>query len=169
MLLMAYWEPHQHKNGGDTSHDGRRAELSGRAYEFDAKKGVFRGAKPAPTLPSEEAPDDATAHLKALSLDEVSYDRHLDWCSKPSSSRPRNQLAPSKLFAAAANGAKQNAAEYPELDARARQDRAKTERRRRPDQSVYVPRRARAAAAAGDAPRAPPDEAATGGGTPPAH
>ena len=166
---MACWEPHQHKNGGDTSHDDRRAELSGRAHEFDAKKGVFRGAKPAPTLPSEEAPDDATAHLKALSLDEVSYDRHLDWCSKPSSSRPRNQLAPSKLFAAAANGAKQNAAEYPELDARARQDRAKTERRRRPDQSVYVPRRARAAAAAGDAPRAPPDEAATGGGTPPAH
>ena len=142
--------------------------MSGRAHEFDAKKGVFRGAKPAPTLPSEEAPDDATAHLKALSLDEVSYDRHLDWCSKPSSSRPRNQLAPSKLFAAAANGAKQNAAEYPELDARARQDRAKTERRRRPDQSVYVPRRARAAAAAGDAPRAPPDEAA-GSGTPPAH
>ena len=165
---MACWEPHQHGVGGDTPHDGRRAELSGRAYEFDAKKGVFRGAKPAPTLPSEEAPDDATAHLKALSLDEVSYDRHLDWCSKPSSSRPRNQLAPSKLFAAAANGAKQNAAEYPALDARARQDRAKTERRRRPDQQVYRPRRARAAAAAGDAPRAPPDEAA-GGGTPPAH
>ena len=162
---MALWEA----AAGGTYHDDRfvSQDACGAAV-FDSSTGKFvggeeaagapspaakfvggeeaAGAAPSPAAEPEE--DEASGGLRALTLDEVSYDRHIDWCSKPASARTRSQPATtSRLFAAAADGAKRNAADYSALDAKARAASAIKARRdaeargprRRPTRAPYQP------------------------------
>lgn len=67
---------------------------------------------------------------QAVTLDEVSHDRSLLWCSKPASSRTRASIDnQSRLFGSATKQAALNAAEYSSLDRKARKaDKLKNKR-----------------------------------------
>lgn len=67
---------------------------------------------------------------QAVTLDEVSHDRSLFWCSKPASSRTRASInSRSRLFGSATKQAALNAAEYSSLDRKAREaDELKSKR-----------------------------------------
>lgn len=58
---------------------------------------------------------------QVVTLDEISHDRDVRWCSKPDGARTRTTINPqARLFGAAAAQAARNASEYASLDRKAR-------------------------------------------------